>query len=136
MVETSESFSVALSLPSAGTALGTPATATVTIIDPPVVTFAGDNVAPTVTLTSPANASTPGLAVGASLAVAGSAADNKGVRKVQYSLNGGAFTDATLGTPGATSTAWSASVVPISGSNTLSVRSVDFAQQLSPSTPR
>lgn len=130
VVENNETFTVTLSTPGGGAVLGSPASAKVTIIDPSILTFSGDNIAPGVTLTSPVSGSTLGVNTGANLTFAGSASDNKGVRKVQYSLNGAAFSDldaTALATPGGTTTAYTAALLPVSGSNTLRVRSVDFA---------
>ncbi|GEP42061.1 hypothetical protein BGE01nite_13520 [Brevifollis gellanilyticus] len=126
-VENNETFTVTLSNPTGGAVLGSPTSAKVSIVDPSALTFAGDDAPPSVTLTAPAAKATLGLPVGGKVALTGMATDKKGVRKVQYSLNGGAFLDATLDTPGAPSTGYQAQLTPASGSNTVVVRSVDFA---------
>jgi hypothetical protein len=99
--------------------LGTPATTTVRIID------TIDTAAPTVTFTAPAlNAN---VSEGA-LVITGTAADNKGVQRVEYALNGSAFATATssVAANGLAAT-WSvpSPPEPLPGSNSLTVRSFD-----------
>jgi hypothetical protein len=78
-----------------------------------------DTTAPTVTISAPANNSHSVAPIGAS----GTATDDQAVKKVQYSLNGGAYQDAS----GAET--WSvASLDPLLlGANTLDVKSIDYS---------
>lgn len=126
-VENNETFTVTLSGATGGASLGGNTSAKVTIVDPSALTFEGDNAPPSVTLKTPEPKSTTGLPLGGTMALTGSAMDKKGVRKVQYSFNGAPFVDANLDTPGALTTGYLAQLTPISGSNTVIVRSVDFA---------
>lgn len=123
-VEPNETFTVALSSPTAGATLGGATSAAVRILD-----SGADAAIPVVTITAPlANANaleTAGLTVN----VTGTATDDKGVDKVQVSLNGGAFTDAVipaylLKSPSVT---YSAPVTPLPGINTIAVKSIDTA---------
>lgn len=110
--------------------------------------------APTVTLTSPANGSTPANPNG-SLALSGTAQDDLGVSSVLAAVNDRntnswwnpvankwqtAFAEfpATLGTPGGTATSWTASFpVPFSGCACVAeATAVDSNGQLSPLVPR
>lgn len=142
-VEPTETFTVSLGT---GTATkGTPNTATVRIIDSNSTLTTGpgsDSVSPLApTFTSP-TATVPVPAVtNAPVMITGTATDARGVKSVEVSLDG--FTTAgipaSLATPGATSTAFTAFVVPVGGSVsqpfTVSVRSFDFANNSSPQTP-
>jgi uncharacterized delta-60 repeat protein len=119
---TVRTFQVALTSPSADTDLATPSTATVAILPPAAYT---ETTKPTVSITTPAsNALIPDAPV---LTITGTAKDNLGVRQVQVSLDGGTtFAEATLSAPAATSTGYSFAMTPVTGSNAIQVRSIDF----------
>lgn len=117
--EANESFTLALSNPTGGAVVATPSSTTVRIID-----FI-DTTAPTAAITAPVSGAS--INEGA-FVITGTAADNKGVQRVEYSLNGSAFTSATcsIATNGLSAT-WSAPSPPepMPGSNSLVVRSFD-----------
>ncbi|MFM2294743.1 MAG: hypothetical protein RLZZ350_1156, partial [Verrucomicrobiota bacterium] len=101
-----------------------------------VLTVNLDTIAPTVVITAPAAGAT--LFVGNTNLI-GTAADMNGrVSQVQVSLNGGAFTDATLNitnlSPAAAS--WSYALNFAVGTNTVAVKSVDFAGNVSTTVSR
>lgn len=124
--EKNESFFVKLSSPSAGSSLGSPATATVTLVD------AGDDdfLPSAPTIASPAANAAVGVDVGGILTLTGTAKDEKGVRFVHvYDAADNLLVDAVLAQPGATTTKWTANVVPITGLNTFRVRTEDFSPQ-------
>ncbi len=128
--EANETFTVRLTSPGGEApepTLGHPASAIVTIIDSSALDFTGDNKAPAVKIASPANKARLSLTDGATLLIKGTATDNKGIRKVEYSLNDSPFVSAVLAAPGAPQTEWSAEIIPDPGPNTLRVRAVDFA---------
>ena len=116
--EPNEAFTLTLSDPQGGVVLGSPATTTIRIIDP------NDTTKPHVTITAPtANAS---FAEGAAVNVTGAATDNKGVLKVQYSLNSAAFADATTTVSSSgLSAGFTAVLAPVPGVNTVAVKSID-----------
>jgi hypothetical protein len=88
-----------------------------------------DNVAPTVTITSPTSAGTYLTGNGNSpLSIGGTASDNVGVALIEWRNNGGAYT-AAAGT-----TSWSASVPLVGGTNTINVRATDTAGNTSTAT--
>jgi len=135
--EANETFTVTLSNPTHGARLGSPAQAPVTIIDASSLSQLTDTAAPAApVISTPGANALVNVAPGATVSIAGSAKDNKGVKQVQMSLNGGVFTDASLGTPGATGTTFSAMLVPQTGSNTVQVRSVDYADRVSTTVTR
>ena len=118
LTEANETFTLSLSDPQGGVVTGHPATTTIRIID------LVDTARPTVTIQSPtANA---GVAEGTTATVSGTAADNKGVLKVQVSLNGGSFADAStsVATSGLTAT-YTAMLSPVAGPNLIAVKSID-----------
>lgn len=130
--EANETFTVTLSNPTNGARLGTPVQAPVTIIDSTSLSKTTDLTAPAAPMiTAPAANALVGIAAGGTVGINGSATDNKGVKQVLVALNGGAFTDAVLGTPGAPSTTFSATLTPLTGSNTLQVQSVDYSGRVS-----
>ncbi|MDZ4184193.1 MAG: Calx-beta domain-containing protein, partial [Desulfuromonadales bacterium] len=79
LIEANETFLISLSLPTNGTTLGSITSAVVTILDNDNI--AKDTTAPTVALTSPANATT--FTSAQTVTIAASAADNVGVSKVE-----------------------------------------------------
>lgn len=125
-------FQVTLSTPSTYASLGTTSTADVRIL-------ANDTTAPTVAVTKINNITTlnPTISgsVGGSVTIAGTAADAKGVDKVQVSLNGGAFADATL-SGSATSPTWTINVSPTGGASSIMVRAVDAKGNISGTVTR
>jgi uncharacterized repeat protein (TIGR01451 family) len=114
--EIHESFGVTLSDATGPVSLGLPNEAVIRILEEDVKI-------PTVTLTSPtANA----RLVLPEVTLTGSAADDKGLGKVQVALNGAAFADAvTTLNPRGTSTQWRLTVPATAGANTVRVRAVD-----------
>lgn len=78
----------------------------------------------TITVTTPAASPPLSGAVGSQITITGTSADSKGTKKVQISLNGGAWTDAIL-TPTATGTDYSLAIEPAGGLNTIQVRVVE-----------
>ncbi len=120
---TTKTFAVTLS-----NANGTPLTATVVILPPASAT---DSKKPAVTIKAPlagANINDAPL-----LTITGSATDNIGISKVEVSLNNGAtFTDAVLAAVGEPLTAYTFAMTPVTGANTIQVRSTDFKGNVSP----
>jgi len=130
--EANETFKITLSSPPPGTGLDDPASATIVIVDTSSYSPALDTAVPGVpAFTYPAANAKVGVNTAATLVVTGTASDNKGVKQVQVSANGGGFADATLGTPGATSTTFSFPFVPATGLNTVQVKSTDYAGRVS-----
>lgn len=130
LVEPNETFLVKLSAPSNGAVLGSAATARVTIIDPSS-TLLTDVALPAITLSTPAANALVGVNTGGSMNLIGTATDTKGVEKVEFKVltAGGtpaAFTLATLGTPGGTSTTFTAPITPVTGTNTVEVKVTDY----------
>ena len=112
-----KSFTIALANPTNGAALGGQPSATVSLV--PM-----DTTRPVVSITAPklnAVINSP-----AAVIATGTASDNKALSKVQLSLNDAAFVDASL-----TGTAWSKSITPVAGLNTIVARSVDAAGNVS-----
>ena len=92
-----KTFTVTLSGPSTNVTLGTPATATVTIL-------ASDNIVPTVSISSPAAAAT---ITASSVTLSGTAKDNNQVASVMVSINGHAQVAASLGSSTILGVPWS-----------------------------
>ncbi len=107
-----------------------PSVAHVTIIDPSA-TLPTNVTAPALTLTTPALNAHVGVNIGGSTNLIGTATDAKGVEKVEFKVltAGGtptAFALATLGTPGGTSTTFTAPITPVTGLNTVEVKVTDY----------
>jgi hypothetical protein len=125
--ELNERFVVTLSSPAGGAGLGAVTTAFVTIIEP------NDTIPPTVTITTPvANAKVPEGIV----TVKGGARDNKGVKMIELSLNGGPYQPATIVTPNTGTTTgqivtYTGTITPTPGLNTLTARSTDHRDNVS-----
>ena len=139
LVEGNETFLVTLSAPRGGAVLGSAATARVTIVDPSSLTT--DETAPALTLTTPALNALVGVNADDSMSIIGTATDAKGVEKVEFKMltAGGtptAFTLATLGTPGGTSTTFTAPITPVTGLNTVEVKATDFKGNVTKSLTR
>lgn len=111
---------------SAGAVLGTNPTITVTIRD----ADGGDTRAPVLSVSKPSGTVTGSVAL-----VTGKASDNTGVSRVEVKLNGGAAQTATLTGP-ATNVAWSLSLLPEQGNNTLEVTAYDLAGNASAKVTR
>jgi hypothetical protein len=130
--ENNETFAVTLSAPTGGASLGSPVSAPVTIID-----LSADGVAPPApTITVPAVNSSVGVPSLGSTEVKGAATDLKGVKRVLVSLDGVNFTDAVLTIPGAPKTGYVGSVSPVTGVNTVRVKTVDYGNNESPVVTR
>jgi M6 family metalloprotease-like protein len=116
--EVSETFTLRLTSPTGGASLGALTTTTVRIID------FDDSVRPSVAITWPA---VNGSFREGMVTTTGKAADTNRISKVQVSLNGGSFMDATttVTTTGLTAT-FTAPLAPLPGSNLLTVRSQDW----------
>ena len=126
--EANESFTVSLSAPSDGLTLGSPSTATVTIVDADFTTTA-DATKPTVTISSPAANAGVGMEAGGKVTVTGTAADNRGVNALSFNINGASLAPSyTLEKPGATSTKFTVVLDDSdfrNGPNTLTVTAQD-----------
>lgn len=133
-VEVNEAFTVSLSEPSPGARMGTPATATVQILDATDAILPG---APAIT--APAAGAKLKLMPGTSVTVTGTATDNQGVDTVEASLDGGVtYTPASVtltGTGaayGKTAT-YTVAVTPVAaGPQMLQVRTTDLRGNVSP----
>ncbi len=117
--ETNETFTLNLTDATGGASIGAIATTTVRILEV-------DSKIPTVVFSTPAANARILEAAGATVAITGTAADDKGLDRVEYQLNGGAWTSATLA-PNATATtgSFTRNITLVPGVNTISVRSVD-----------
>ena len=100
-----------------------------------VLDVSADTVSPTVSVTQPVpNA---WIAEGASIAVTGSASDNKRLTKVLVQLNGGTSMEATLTLNGAgTSGTYSSPITAVPGVNVITVKSLDARGNTSPTVTR
>lgn len=127
-VAPNQSFNVTISNPTGGATLGAVVTARVVILD-----AAPDTTKPTVTLTSPSANARISDAAGATVMVTGKAADGRGVAKVQVRINGGSFEDALIpdNVVSSPQVTFSHPVSPVVGLNTLQVRSLDDAGNVS-----
>ena len=139
LVEVNETVLLKLGSPSVGTALGSPATATLVIIDPS--TNLGDSTNPALpVVTSPAPNGEIGVDVGGTIQITGTATDNKSVYGVNVSLAGpvGAPPPPAVGSvlvsDLAPSTVWKATVTPMTGVNSFTVQSFDPTLHASPVT--
>jgi len=117
LTEINEVFTVTLSAPAGGAALGALTTARVRIVD------LIDTTKPTVIISAPKPAEK--VATGSGL-VTGTAMDNRGIVRVQVSINAGPFqeADVVLNDAG-TSATFSINVNTVLGANTLKARSID-----------
>lgn len=132
--EPNETFTVTISSPGNGATLGVQTSATVTIMDSSSLSTLLDSTPPLApVINAPAaNALFP-LNDGGAVTISGTATDTQGVKRVQVSLDGINFVDASLVPPGAPTTAFSTTVVPKGGVNTVQVKSTDYANRVSPS---
>ena len=122
--EANEIFTVTLSNP-VGAALGTQKTATVQILDSVDTTKPGTPV-----IIAPLVNEMLKVDPGGTVTVRGTAADNQRVASVEVSLNGASFVSAVVtltgvGAAQGTSASFSAVVTPVTGSNTVQVRTTD-----------
>lgn len=117
LTEVNEDFTLTLGSP-LGAAIGSGSSTTVRIID------LTDTSKPTVTLITPA--ANAHVQEGGSVTLTGTAGDNKGLNKVQYSHNGSPMADAmtTVPTSGVTAS-FTAAISPQPGLNTVTVQSWD-----------
>lgn len=96
---------------------------------------------PAATVSTPANNALVPVVTGGTVTITGTATDARAVKAVEVSINNLAYVPATLAAPGATSTAYTATVVPVGGSATapfsIRVRTTDYAglQKESPVAP-
>ncbi len=111
-------FTATLSNPGGGATVIAPSTITVVIIE-------ADTANPSVTIATPRANAKILESSGPGVIVTGTAKDNKGVAKVEVSLNGGPFVEADITPTGSTAT-YNIAVTAVRGINTLVVRSVDF----------
>ena len=128
ITEASETFTLTLSNPSPGAKIGTPSKAIIRIIDPV------DTTAPTITLAAPAEGAT--VANGAAR-LTGSAADDRTVGTVEYSINGSPYRPVTI-TRAASglSATFAFPITPAAGDNTVIVRAIDTRNNASTSITR
>lgn len=117
--EPNETFKLVLSDPQNGAAVDAHAETLIRIID------SNDSKLPTVTITTPA--ANANFAESAMVVVTGKAADDKGVAKVQVSLNGGPYQDAATAAAanGLTASFSTNPLTPIPGVNKIDVKSFD-----------
>lgn len=118
--EPNETFTLTLSAPTGGPALGTQKTLIVRIADSDDST---DPSAPSIA--SPLLNASLNVPAGGMVIIKGSAADNKEVGAVKVGLNGGPTSDATLTAPGAASTVWTITLPPAPGVNSIAVQTID-----------
>lgn len=118
--EPNETFTVVV----AGGSMAVPEIVTVLIID------SADSTKPTVTLASPAaTAKTLNLNTGTSINIMGTAGDNRGLKRVEWSFNGAPFTPIPISTDGSsspTSASFNFPQLPRTGVNTISLKSIDL----------
>lgn len=133
--EVNESFKATLSAPSAGSTVGTPASATVVIRDDD---SAPDTVAPSVpVITTPAANTVVNVGADGKIAVTGTAKDDKGVSSVVIrDKNDNLLANAALSEPFAISTGWTAAITPAPGANTIKVSVLDTGGNPSPTATR
>lgn len=127
--EANETFKVTLSSIS-GSVLGTPSNATVRIIDDDTLDDTEPVNAPAIS-TPAANSLTP-LYAGATMTVTGTASDERGISLVEVQLNGGLWVPATFTSITGMSAAWTATILPNGGVNTVKARSRDTRGNPSP----
>jgi hypothetical protein len=106
--------------------LSLPALPTLTT-DARMVTVVPEMVAPAAPkILAPVSGASIPLTLGGTVTVIGTATDNHSVGRVLVALNGGSPMDATLATPNAATTTFSAVVSPTGGVNTLRVQTIDI----------
>ncbi len=117
IAEGNEFFTLTMSNPQ-GAKLSSPSTTTVRIVE------ANDTTKPTAFITTPKAGQV--FSEGAIVSLTGTAADNRGIRKVQFSLNGSAFSDATITVSSSGLTAsYVATLQPLPGPNSVVVKCID-----------
>lgn len=128
--ESNETFILKLQGPTGGASLGTPSSASVTIVD--LNSSANDNAPPSppVITTPLANALVP-AGLDGKVTITGTAKDNMGIQKVEarfVTVPPSAFTPATLSTPDGTSSSYTVALTPpLGGANTVEVVTTDYA---------
>lgn len=112
----------------AGASMSAAETVTVLIIDSADVTKPG------VTMSTPVANAVLSYPTGTNVTINGTATDNRGVQRVEWSFNGSTFTEVPI-TPGASSSPLNAgytlSLLPRSGLNTILIRSFDLRNNVS-----
>jgi len=122
--EANETFTVTISTPTGGAALGTTTTSTLRILDV-------DAAAPALTLTAPAaNAKLP--ATPTTVNIVGSAKDNKEVAKIELQLNGAAFVNVPFTVDNKGVANFNFPVTAQRGTNIVVLRSLDHRGNVSP----
>ncbi len=122
--EPNELFTIAISAPSGGVALGTTTSASIRILDV-------DTAAPTITLTAPKSGTKVAATANPSVAVTGTVKDNKEVSRFEYQLNGGAPQTVvpTFDSKGVGS--FNFTVTPERGTNIIVLRAYDYRGNVS-----
>ncbi len=128
--EANETFTVTL-ISTTGATLGSPTTATVRIIDSTDTTLPATPV-----ISTPVANSLVGVNAGGTTTVTGTATDNKGIAKVEVKLGNGAYSEATLSNVVGTGASFSIQITPVTGANTVTVRSTDTKGNISPVATR
>lgn len=122
--EPNETFTLTLSNPEGGAALGSITAATVTILDL-------DTAAPSVTVTTPKkNAKVP-EAGGNQVTVSGSAKDNKGLATIEIEVNGGGYQETPFTVDSKGVAVFSSPVTAERGTNLVKVRATDHRGNVS-----
>lgn len=131
VVEKNETFKVELSSPSMGTSLSSPSSAMVVIGDPSSHVGTDNLAPPAPTVSTPVANEVVKLRAGERMIFSGTATDNKGVSQVLYRIgSSGPFSSASLETPGAATTKWSAEISIGPGMKSLEVMSQDEAANI------
>jgi hypothetical protein len=130
--EPSETFAVTISAPTGGATLGAVKSVTVRILDVDSTSPS----APAITIPSTSGSKITGLDPGDDYSIEGTAADNKGVARVEITLNGDLIGDAALANPGAANSTWSLPIIPVGGLNTLTAQAFDTSGRQSTLTTR
>jgi uncharacterized repeat protein (TIGR01451 family) len=128
--EANETFTVTL-ISTTGATLGSPSSATVRIIDSADTTLPATPV-----ISTPHASALVGVNAGGSTIVTGTATDNKGIAKVEVKLGNGAYSEATLNNVVGTGAGFSIQITPVTGINTVAVRSIDTKGNISPVATR
>lgn len=123
---TTRSFTLSLGATTGGAVVGTPATTTVSIDVPPVI----ETQLPEIAFISPGLHASFGESA-TLISVTGFAQDNSGVDHVEFSLNGGAYSNLAVHAG-----LWSTTVTPVAGLNTLHARAVDVNGNISTTATR
>lgn len=97
----------------------------------------GDTTAPRApSITTPLANSVLSVYGASPIVISGRATDNESVATVKVKINDGSLVNATLASPDTASTAYSVELLPVAGTNTITVQTVDGAGNLSPAVTR